>query len=102
MHEWHKRAKIFEGSPVKQITAYTEAVSTVDPKKAVGKPHTLWVAFAKLYERHGDLENARVIFDKAAQQPFTYLDDLAEVVCERAEMELRHSNFKVALDVLHT
>ena len=39
----------------------------MDPDKATGKPHTLWVAFAKLYERHSDLPNARIIFEKAAQ-----------------------------------
>lgn len=44
-----------------------EAVKTVDPERAVGKPHTLWVAFAKLYERHSDLPNARIIFEKAVQ-----------------------------------
>ena len=35
--------------------------------QAVGKVHTLWTAFARFYERHGDLDNARVIFDKATQ-----------------------------------
>lgn len=29
------------------IVCYTEAVKTVDPAKALGKPHTLWLAFAK-------------------------------------------------------
>ena len=29
--------------------------------------HTLWTAFARFYERHKDLENARVIFEKATQ-----------------------------------
>lgn len=38
-----------------------------DCVQAVGKLHTLWIAFAKFYERHGDIENARVIFDKATQ-----------------------------------
>lgn len=35
--------------------------------QATGKVHTLWTGFAHLYERHGDLEDARVIFDKATQ-----------------------------------
>lgn len=129
-----------------------EAVRTVDPDKATGKPHTLWVAFAKLYERHGDLPNARIIFEKAVQasvahggQPlgssarcpsagkgphaarmpadlvpvslppsrvvantavrpaqarFKFVDDLATVWCEWAEMELRHKNFKRALEAM--
>ena len=110
VHEWHKRVKLFNGQPHKQILTYTEAVTTVNVEKvsahgcslnnmcasdrdqclvcgkvntrarhsgrascmhdcvqAVGKLHTLWIAFAKFYERHGDIENARVIFDKATQ-----------------------------------
>ncbi|DBA80302.1 TPA: hypothetical protein ACH3X2_007432 [Trebouxia sp. C0005] len=97
VHEWHKRVKLFEGNPTRQILTYTEAVKTVDAEKAVGKPHTLWVAFAKFYERHGDVANARVIFDKATQVELKYMDDLATVWCEWAEMELRHKNFKRAL-----
>lgn len=32
--------------------------------------------------------------------PFKYVDDLATVWCEWAEMELRHSNFKAALELM--
>lgn len=39
------------------INTYTEAVQTVDPFKATGKPHTLWVAFAKFYEDNGQLDD---------------------------------------------
>ena len=66
----------------------------------MGKPHTLWIAFAKFYERHGDIVNARVIFDKATQVELKYMDDLATVWCEWAEMELRHKNFKQALSLM--
>lgn len=38
---------------------------TVDPQKAEGRLWTLWAGFAKFYESHDDVENARVIFDKA-------------------------------------
>ncbi|GAB4814261.1 hypothetical protein N2152v2_001307 [Parachlorella kessleri] len=100
VHEWHKRAKLFQANPTKQILTYTEAVKTVDPEKAIGKPHTLWVAFAKLYERHQDLPNARIIFEKAVQAPYKYVDDLATVWCEWCEMELRHKNFKRALEIM--
>ncbi|KAG5614560.1 hypothetical protein H5410_014384 [Solanum commersonii] len=68
--------------------------------KAVGKPHTLWVAFAKLYENHKDIANARVIFDKAVQVNYKTVDHLASVWCEWAEMELRHRNFKGALELM--
>lgn len=44
-----------------------QAVRTVDIEKAIGKPHTLWCAFAKFYEKHGDIANARVVYEKAIQ-----------------------------------
>ncbi|KAL4562260.1 hypothetical protein LXL04_034458 [Taraxacum kok-saghyz] len=100
VEQWHRRVKIFEGNPTKQILTYTEAVRTIDPMKAVGKPHTLWVAFAKLYESHKDVGNARVIFDKAVQVNYKAVDNLASVWCEWAEMELRHKNFKGALELM--
>ncbi|XP_050227941.1 uncharacterized protein LOC126677396 [Mercurialis annua] len=100
VEQWHRRVKLFEGNPTKQILTYTEAVRTVDPMKAVGKPHTLWVAFAKLYETHNDLVNARVIFDKAVQVNYKTVDNLASIWCEWTEMELRHKNFNAALELL--
>ncbi|KAH7430038.1 hypothetical protein KP509_09G080100 [Ceratopteris richardii] len=96
VQEWHRRVKLFADNPARQILTYTEAVRTVDPFKAVGKPHTLWIAFAHLYEKHNDLANARVIFEKAVQVNYKTVDDLASVWCEWAETELRHKNFKGA------
>ncbi|GMN49742.1 hypothetical protein TIFTF001_018896 [Ficus carica] len=99
--QWQRRVKLFEGNATKQILTYTEAVRTVDPMKAVlGKPLTLWVEFARLYESHNDIANARVIFDKAVLVNYKAVDDLARVWCERAEMELRHKNFKGALELM--
>lgn len=100
VHEWHKRVRLFKDNPTRQILTYTEAVKTVDPFKAAGKPHTLWVAFARLYENHKDIANARVIFEKAVQVNYKTVDDLASVWCEWAEMELRQKNFKGALELM--
>lgn len=97
--EWHKRAKLYSKDPAKQIMCYTEAVRTVEPDKAVGKLFTLWAAFAKLYERHKDISNARIVFEKASQVRFAYVDDLASIWTEWIEMELRHKNFKKALEL---
>lgn len=111
------------------INTYTEAVQTVDPMKATGKPHSLWVSFAKFYEeneqlddvRHEDfllqdllvfshlvpaisnyycVHQARTIFDKATKVNFKQVDDLAAVWCEYGEMELRHENYEQALRIL--
>ncbi len=48
----------------------------------------------------GDLESARRIFEKAVTVPFRRVDDLAEVWCEWAEMELRRSNYDGAIRVM--
>lgn len=101
VHEWHKRVTLFEGKPREIINTYTEAVQTVDPKMASGKPHSLWVEFAKFYEANDQLEDARVVFEKACQVPYKHVDDLASVWCEWAEMELRHDHSDEALKLMH-
>ncbi|XP_030401393.1 pre-mRNA-splicing factor SYF1 isoform X1 [Gopherus evgoodei] len=100
VHEWHKRVKLYEGKPREIINTYTEAVQTVDPFKATGKTHTLWVSFAKFYEDNGQIEDARTIFEKATKVNFKQVDDLACVWCEYGEMELRHENYDQALRIL--
>lgn len=100
IHEWHKRVKLFEGKPREVINTFTEAVQTVDIEQAIGKPHTLWVAFAKFYEENNQLSEARVIFDKATRVNFKTVEDLASVWCEYAEMELRHENYDRSLQLM--
>ena len=100
VHEWMKRATLFEETPAKVIGTYATAVKTVDPSKAVGKPHTLWLAFAKYYEDHNDLKNARVILKKASLVPYRTVDDLAAIWIGWAEMELRHKHYEPARAVL--
>ncbi|XP_008547181.2 pre-mRNA-splicing factor syf1 homolog [Microplitis demolitor] len=99
--EWHKRVKLYEGQPHEIINTFTEAVQTVKPQLAVGKLHTLWVAFAKFYEENGQIPDARVVFEKATHVPYTKVDDLASVWCEWAEMEIRHNFCIEALKLMH-
>lgn len=98
--EWHKRVKLYDDKPHEIIDTYTEAVQTVDPKLAVGKLHTLWVGFAKFYENNEQIEDARLIFEKATQVNYVKVDDLASVWCEWAEMEIRHENYEEALKLM--
>nr|XP_045015301.1 pre-mRNA-splicing factor SYF1-like [Jaculus jaculus] len=100
VHEWHKRVALHQGHPQEILSTYTEAVKTVDPFKATGKPHTLWVAFAKFYEDNGQLDDARVILQKATKVNFKQVDDLASVWCQCRELELRHENYDEALRLL--
>lgn len=88
------------GKPHEIINTYTEAVQTVEPKLAVGKLHTLWVDFAKFYETNGQIEEARLIFEKASQVSYVKVDDLATVWCEWTEMEIRNENYDEALRLM--
>lgn len=101
VQEWHKRVQLYDGRPHEIINTYTEAVQTVDPKLAVGKLHTLWVEFAKFYEKNEQVEDARLIFEKATQVSFIKVEDLANVWCEWAEMEIRNENYDEALKLMH-
>lgn len=105
VHEWHKRARLFKQAKdaANVVDTYTKAVQTVDPWRATnGRPHTLWLAFAKYYEDANDLISARSVLDKAVSDPehFRSAEDLAAVWCEYAEMELRCRTPKIAREVL--
>jgi pre-mRNA-splicing factor SYF1 len=76
-------------------------VQTVDPKQAVGKLHSLWIAFAKFYDTNGQLDDARVVFEKGILVPYLKVDDLASVWCAWAEIELQHDNYDGALKLMH-
>ncbi|KAM3194036.1 hypothetical protein ACQJBY_070597 [Aegilops geniculata] len=94
---WHERAKIFHKDPA----TYVEAVRTVDPAKATGKPpHTLWLALAKIYEDRGSVDCARDVLHRATQANFTAAEHLAAVYCEWANMELRHKDPDRAIDLI--
>lgn len=54
-----------EGKPREVVNTFTEAVQTIDPKQAVGKLASLWVNFAKFYEKNKQIEDSRIIFEKA-------------------------------------
>lgn len=100
VHEWHKRVTLLEGKDREIISTYTEAVQTVDPTLASGKLSSLWIAFAKFYETHKQIDDARIIFDKATKVSYRKVDELASIWCEWAEMELRSNNNEEALKLL--
>ena len=54
----------------------------------------------KLYEEGGDLSTARVIMEKAVKVPFKSVNELAEMWCAWAEMELRNENFERACEIM--
>ena len=83
--------------PLPQVAeTYNNALATVNPRKATANFHRLYINFAKFYEEGGttgeaekDIDNARKILLKATKVNFKTVDELAEVWCEWAEMEIR-------------
>lgn len=105
VHEWHKRARMFKAAndPVNVVDTYTKALQTVDPWRATnGRPHTLWLAFARYYEDASEVISARRVLDKAVENPdaFRSPEDMAAVWCEYAEMELRNGSPSLARAIL--
>jgi len=98
--EWEKRVALWGDNKQEAVNTYTAAIAAISPKKAHGKFSELWVNYAKLYENGGDLDTARVIFDKAVKVPFKSVAELAETWCEWAEMELRAENFDRAVGIM--
>lgn len=98
--EWEKRVALWGGNKKEIVQTYTDAITAIQPRKAVGKFHELWVNYAKFYEEGGDLETARIIMEKAVKVPFKTVAELAEMWCEWAEMELRNENFDRAVEIM--
>ncbi|KAJ9117947.1 pre-mRNA-splicing factor syf1 [Naganishia adeliensis] len=111
--EWEKRIALHGDDDAKVVETYNKAIETINPRKAIGPLYPIYVNFAKFYEEGGsqdpetgeprnapDLEAARQIFEKATRVPFKNVDDLAEVWCEFAEMELRQENYDEAIRVM--
>jgi pre-mRNA-splicing factor SYF1 len=100
--EWEKRIALWNDNKVEVVQTYTDAIAAIQPKKAVGKFHELWLNYAKLYEEGGDLATARVILDKAVKVPYKSVAELAETWIGWAEMELRNENFDRAMEIMAT
>lgn len=98
--EWEKRVALWAGNRKEVVQTYTDAISAVQPRKAVGNFHELWENYAKFYEQGGDLRTARVIMEKAIKVPFKSVAELAEMWCAWAEMELRNEDFDRAVNIM--
>lgn len=88
--EWLNRVKLFtaRSDTLSVIKTFVQAVGTVDPFKAEGKVHSLWAHFASYYERHGQVGDARQVYEKALGVEFKSPESLAHIYCRYAEMEL--------------
>ena len=82
------------------VQCFTTALASIDPTKALGKPHELWVKFAKYYEEKESIDDADDTYRRASSQSFRFADDLAAVWCEWAEMHIRLKNYDRAHSIV--
>jgi pre-mRNA-splicing factor SYF1 len=105
VQEWEKRVVLYGEDDEKVIETYKKAIETVNPRKATANHHHLYINFARFYEAGGsqgesDLDSARGVLEKGTTIPFKKVDDLADIWCEWAEMEIRNKNFEGALRIM--
>ncbi|VDC07118.1 unnamed protein product [Peniophora sp. CBMAI 1063] len=107
VQEWEKRIALWGEDDEKVAETYTQAISTINPRKATANFYRLYTNFARFYEDGGttgsaerDLDSARKIYEKATKVNFKAVEDLAEVWVEWAEMELRHENYDEAIRLM--
>jgi len=76
---------------------YTKALETVHPRKATANLHRTICSTLLSFlrgrctngEAEPDLDSARKVLEKGTKVNFKTVEDLAEVWCEWAEMEIR-------------
>ena len=100
VNEWEKRVALWGDNKKEIVQTYADAIAAVQPRKATGRFHELWLNYARFYEDGGDLRNARIILEKGVKVPFKSVAELAETWCGWAEMELRNENFDRAMDIM--
>lgn len=112
VQEWEKRVTLWGDNDEMVIATYKNALETINPRKATANLHQFYIHFAQFYEDGGslgrtdpsaverDVAAARQIFERAVKVPFKRVDDLAEVWCSWAEMEVRNGHYDEALRVM--
>lgn len=74
-----------------KLETFSEAVSTVVARQAVGNYEDLWICYALFYENIGDTISAKKIFEQAIKAKFSNVDQLANVWCHYIEFELKQN-----------
>ncbi|KAL9270692.1 Pre-mRNA-splicing factor SYF1-like protein [Drosera capensis] len=74
VEQWHRRVKLFEGNPTRQIVTFTEAVRTVDPMRAVNYKTvdhlaSVWCEWAEMELRHQMFGRAIALMQRATAVP---------------------------------
>jgi pre-mRNA-splicing factor SYF1 len=101
VNEWLNRALLYKGNNKKIVATLYEGIDAVDMSISSGKSSLLWITLATHYNNEeNDLEKARSTWKQATQVPFKHVDELANVYCGWAEMEMRLECYTEALEVM--
>lgn len=98
--EWQKRIKLFKDEDKRKLPTFYDALNAIDPQLALGRLSAIWMSLANYYDKSNDLNNARQTWKKAVLVNFKTADELANVWCAWAEMEMHHDNFDEALAIM--
>lgn len=102
VHHWLERVKLYEDSGAKaQFETFQEAISKIEVDKVTGgRLSQLWKEMAWLYVRFERVADAREVFQQAVKQRFDKVDDLADIYCAWAEMEIKLDNVAASVAIL--
>src|SRR6266446_2298582 len=88
---------VAQPSKLKVAETYIKVIKIIIPQKATPNYHNIFVNFTKFYKQGGvtsmvapDLNSAQQAFEQGMKMPFRMIDELAEVWCEWAEMEIHN------------
>lgn len=81
---WLERA-LFVGSPQQKAAIFDEALEKIDPRRAIGGLHKIWIAYAELFI---SMTQVRTLFDRAVKVRYRDVKDLGAVWMAWAEREL--------------
>lgn len=101
VNRWYERVKLYEEleDPGMMLETYQTALRTIDPYRAKGKPHMLWISFARFYARNGDVESAYRIYELGVTKEFRDVEELAALWCSYVELKLSQSETSSALEL---
>ncbi|ODV84700.1 hypothetical protein CANARDRAFT_28855 [[Candida] arabinofermentans NRRL YB-2248] len=105
VQEWLNRITLYdeETELEKIIDCYVKAITSINPQRVPDPTDLLadlWIGYASIYEKNGDIQTARSIYNTASKVPFKNVDDLVKIWIEWTEMELRNDEFDQALVVI--
>jgi pre-mRNA-splicing factor SYF1 len=100
--EWQNRVNLWKERENKEKVVETFEIASrmMNGRKATNGYVGFWISFSNTFIEYQDLEKARQVYERAVKAAFKSVEDLVEIWCSYAEMEIAQSDAQKALDVL--